>query len=178
MTILDKVSAVSRSMVQNIVDKEPVNYIEAGVLYAMAAGGRHHVAVLSVFHNHAQDPRLKELIKDGLDNLTENTIKTCDNLLHAGDARVPTVEYPTHPLENRMDIPGAAHLSDMEIASMLVNMHTASTIALVAAINQSYQLEMAIQLREQLNISLDWGYRLLQLMLHRGWLPELAKVEH
>ncbi|MDR3562132.1 MAG: DUF3231 family protein [Negativicutes bacterium] len=178
MTIIDQVNASSRALVQKLVDKEPVNYIEAGLLYGITTTGRYHVAVLSVCYNHAQDPQLKELIKDALDNLTEKTVDKCESLLRAGDARVPTVEFPNHPLEKRLDIPGAAHFSDMEIAMMLVNMHGASTMALLAAINQSYQLEMAIELREQLNIALDWGYRLLQLTLHRGWLPELAKVEH
>ena len=95
-----------------------------------------------------------------------------------GDAKIPSVRFPEHPLENRLDIPSAARLTDMEIAMILVNMHGASQVALVAGISQGYQLEIASELRNQLNIALDWGYRLQQLMLHRGWLPEMAKVEH
>lgn len=178
MTLLDQVSAVSRSIVQEMVDEESVNYIEAALLYGMVTTARYHVAVLSVFHNHAQDPQLRQLIKDAIDNLAEKTIKKCEALLLTGDAKLPSVKFPEHPLKNQLDIPGAAHLTDMEIAMSLVNMHGASQLALVAGINQSYQLKIARELRNQLNIALDWGYRLLQLMLHQGWLPEMTKVEH
>jgi len=171
MTILDQVSATSRSIVQQTVDKESVNY-------AMVTTGRYHVAVLSVFHNHAQEPQLRQLIKEAIDNLSEKTVKKCEALLLTGDAKIPSVRFPEHPLENRLDIPSAARLTDMEIAMILVNMHGASQVALVAGISQGYQLEIASELRNQLNIALDWGYRLQQLMLHRGWLPEMAKVEH
>ncbi|MDJ0306419.1 DUF3231 family protein [Dehalobacter sp.] len=178
MTILDKVNATSRSIVQKFVDKEPANYIEAGLLYQIVVTGRYHVALLTIFHNHAKDLELMQLIKDALDNLSEKTIKKCEDLLQTEDAMIPTVRFPERLLESAQNIPSAAHLSDMEIAMALVNMHGASQMALLTAINQCYHLEIGIELRKQLNIALDWGYRLLQLMLHRGWLPQIAKVEH
>lgn len=178
MTILDKVNATSRSIVQKFVDKEPANYIEAGLLYQIVVTGRYHVSILTILHNHAKDPELMQIIKDALDNLSEKTIKKCEDLLQTEDAMIPTVRFPERLLKSAQDIPSGAHLSDMEIAMALVNMHGASQMALLTAINQCYHLEIGIELRKQLNIALDWGYRLLQLMLHRGWLPQIAKLEH
>ncbi len=178
MTILDNVSAGTRSMVQTIVDKESVNYIEAGMLYGIVLQGRYNVSFLSILYNHAQSPQLKQLIKEAIDDLTEETIDECEGLLRAGDAKVPTLNFPEHSLENRLDIPSAAHLTGKEIAITLANNSAASQMALLASIHQCYQLEIAGTLRSQLNKGLDWNYRLLQLMLHQGWLPEINKVEH
>lgn len=66
----------------------------------------------------------------------------------------------------------------MEIAITLANMHNASQMALLTAINQCYHLEIGNNLGQQLNTAMDWGYRLQQLMLHQGWLPKIAKIEH
>jgi hypothetical protein len=55
---------------------------------------------------------------------------------------------------------------------------SASQVTLMTAINQCYQLDIGIELRKQLNIAMDWGYRLQQLMLDRHWLPEVAKIKH
>lgn len=178
MTILDQVNAKSRSFVQDLVDKEPANYIEAGLLYQIILSGRYHVSLLTILHNHAQDPELMKLIKDAIDNLSERTLKDCEDLLLSENAMIPTVRFPEHKLESTQDIPSAAHLSDMEIAMALVNMHGASQLALMTAINQSYHLEIGSKLRKQLNTALDWGYHLLELMLHRGWLPQIAKITH
>lgn len=178
MTILDKVNATTRTFVQKLVDKEPANYIEAGILYQIVVSGRFHVALLTILHNHARDPELMALIKDALDNLSEKTIKDCEDLLETEGAMLPTMRFPERPLENVQDIPSAAHLSDTEIAIVLVNMHNASQMALLTGINQCYHLEIGNALRKQLNSAIDWGYRLQQLMLHRGWLPKTAKIEH
>lgn len=178
MTILDQVNAKSRSFVQGLVDKEPANYIEAGLLYQIVITGRYHVSLLTVLHNHAQDPELMQLIKDAIDNLSEKTLKGCEDLLQSEDAMIPTMRFPEHKLESAQDIPSSAHLSDMEIAMALANMHGASQMALMTAINQCYHLEIGFTLRKQLNTALDWGYRLLELMLHRGWLPQIAKITH
>lgn len=178
MTMLDKVNAKSRSLIQELVDKEPANYIEAGLLYQIIVTGRYHVSLLTIYHNHTKDPELMQIIKDAIDNLSEKTIKDCEDFLLAGDAMIPTVRFPERLLESAQDIPSGAHLSDMEIAMALANMHGASQIALLTAINQCYHLDIGTKLRKQLNVALDWGYRLLQLMLHRGWLPQIAKVEH
>ena len=178
MTILDQINAKSRSIVQGFVDQEPLNYIEAGLMHQFIITGRYHVSLLSVLHNHAKDPELKQLIKDALNDLSEDTIKYCEDFLKAENAVLPSVRYPEYPLENVQNIPDAAHLSDHVIAMALVNIHGASQIALLAAINQCYHLDIAFQFRKQINISMDWSYRLLQLMLHRGWLPEIAKIQH
>lgn len=178
MTMIDKVNAKSRSIVQELVDKEPANYIEAGLLYQIIITGRYHVSILTILHNHAKDPELMQIIKDALDNLSEKTIKDCEDFLLTEDAMIPSVRFPERLLESAQDIPSGAHFSDMEIAMALVNIHGASQMVLLATINQCYHLDIGSKLRIQLNVALDWGYRLLQLMLHRGWLPQIAKVEH
>lgn len=179
MTILDKVSATSRSFVQNFIDKEPVNYIEAGLLYGIVTVGRYNVAMLTLLHNHAQEPELKPLIKEAIDTLTEKTIKYCEDQLKTGGAKLPTIRFNERALESGLEIPNGARYSDMEIAMVLVNLHGACQTAILTAISQSYHLDISIELRNQLNDALDWGYRLQQLMLHKNWLPKIAKVvEH
>ncbi|MPM98811.1 hypothetical protein SDC9_146001 [bioreactor metagenome] len=69
-------------------------------------------------------------------------------------------------------------MGDGEIAIAVGNMAKASQMALLSALHQSYQLEVAIMYREMLDAGLDWDYRLLQLMLKRNWLPHLHKIEH
>jgi len=178
MTIIDQVKAGARNIIQSAVDKEPVNYIEAGALYSIVIQGRFHVAMLSVLHNHAQDPQLKQLIKEAMEDLSDATVHKCEHLLQAGDAQLPTVNFPDRRLESRLSIPSEAHLTDREIAMTLVHNNAAGQLMLLATINQCYQLEIAKALRDELSTALDWSYRLLQLMLHHGWLPEMAKVEH
>lgn len=178
MTIVDQLSAGARNIVQSVIDREPINYMEAGAMYGIVIQGRYHVSLMSILYNHAQDPELKRLIKEARDNLAESTAKRCENFLRTGAAQVPTTHFPDHPLENRTNIPEAAHLTDKEIAMTLAIHDSAGQMALLAAIHQCYQLEVARTLRDELNKGLDWSYRLLQLMLHRGWLPEIAKVTH
>lgn len=144
----------------------------------ITVNARYHITLLTLLSNHAQDTELKELIKDALDNLSKETNKKCEELLQLGEAQLPTIRFLERSLESNLDIPSAAHFTDLEIAMSLVNMHNASQLALLIAINQSYQLEIGMELRSQLNNALDWGYRLLQLMLRRGWLPEIAKIQH
>lgn len=178
MNILEKVSAQARSMVQPLIDKEAVNYVESGVLYGIVMQGRYHVSFLSILHNHARDSKLRHLIKEALDELSEVTIVKCEDLLRAGDAQVPAFDLPVHSLDDKLDIPSNARLSDAEIAMALVTMDAAAQAALLSSIHQCYQLEISLTLRNQLNKGLDWSYTLLQLMLDRGWLPKIAKVEH
>jgi len=46
VTVTDQVNAASRSMVQSLVDKESVNYIEAGSLYGIVTMGRYQLCSL------------------------------------------------------------------------------------------------------------------------------------
>ncbi len=77
-----------------------------------------------------------------------------------------------------MELPSDARLSDMEIAASIGTMAKASQVALLAALLQTYQIDVGMMLRNRLDEGLDWNLRLLNLMLDRGWLPHLAKVEH
>ncbi|EAX46840.1 conserved hypothetical protein [Thermosinus carboxydivorans Nor1] len=178
MTLMDKVNSVTRATTQVMFDKEPANYLEAGSMYGIIAQGRYNLAVLSVLYNHAQDRELKELIKEAMSDLTKLTIERCEALMQAGGAAVPTFDWAERRLHDHMDIPADARLTDAEIAATIGTLAKGAQMACLLALHQSYQLEIGIMFRERLDAGLDWNYRLLQLMLKRGWLPHLAKITH
>lgn len=178
MTIVDKVSAKGRSIIQKYVDQEPANYIEAGLVHQIILTGRFHVATMSLLYNHAQDAELRKLIKDVIDNITEKTIEASEDFFNDANAQIPTIKFTERHLEDIQNIPESIRYTDQEIVIMLADMHTSANLALLMAINQSYNLDLSLELRKQLNLGLEWGYRLLELSLHRGWLPEIAKVNH
>lgn len=178
MSIIDKVSSNARGTWQTIFDKEPVNYLEAGALYGIIAQGQHTLAVLSVMYNHAHDPELKKLIKESMNDLARPTIEACGKLLSEGEAEIPQLQFIERKLHVSIDIPNDTRLTDIEIAATIGTIAKASQTILLTALLNSYQLEVGLMLRKFLDAGLDWNYRLLQLMLHRGWLPHLAKVTH
>lgn len=178
MTMADKVSAAGRAVIQRLTDREPVNYIEAGGLYGIVAQGRHNIALLSVLYNQARDSELRELIKQSIDGLTQETVQRCEDLLQKGGAELPAAHFFSPQLEPRQDLPISVQLSAGEIAIAVANIAKVSQTALLAVLHQTYQPEIAIVLRTELNNGLDWGYRMMQLMLHRGWLLHIAKVHH
>lgn len=178
MTILEKIESNTRAVVQSIFDKEPVNYIEGGSLYGIIAQGRHTRSMLEIMYNHALDPELKDLIKIAIDDLANPLIEQCESYLSISEAQVPHFGFNEHKLHDSIDIPSDARLTDNEIAAGIGTMAKAAQMALLGALHQSYQLEVGIMFRKFLDAGLDWNYRLLQLMIHRGWLPHLAKITH
>jgi hypothetical protein len=178
MTIMDKVNSTTRTAFQVIFDKEPVNYVEGASLYSIIAQGRHNFSVLEVLYNQALDLDLKALIKNCIDDLVIPVIKHCESLLASSNAQVPQFHYNEHKLHESIDIPSDARLTDKEIAMMLGAMAKASQTALLTALHQSYQLEIGWVFRKYLDAGLDWNFRLLQLMLDRGWLPYMTKITH
>lgn len=179
MTIMDKVNGAARMATQMIFDKESVNYLEAGALYGIVAQGRFNMAVLEAMYNHAHDGELRKLVQECIEEQTRATVTDCETALQKGDAHVPKFHFVTRQLHrDPIDIPSDAALTDAEIAAALGSMAKASQMALLAALHQSYQLDVGMMLRRRLDEGLDWNLRLLNLMLHRGWLPHLAKVEH
>ncbi len=178
MTFLDKVEAATRSKIQDMIDNEPVSYLEASSLYSKVASGRHNKAVLEVLYNHAQDPELKNLIKDAIDKLVIPTINDSEALLEKSGAQTPQFRYSEHKLHQDLDIPSDARLTDYEISANIAIMARAAQVSLLAALHESYQLEVAGMFRKYLDAGFDWNYRLEQLMINRGWLPHLAKITH
>lgn len=179
MTILDQVNSQARAMFNMVFDKEPLNYLEAGGLYGIIAQGRYNVAALEVMYNHAQDPELRDLIKEAIDHHTKTLIERSEKLLANSNGELPKLNFSKRNLhDHAMDLPMDAHMLDSEIAIGIGSMAKASQMALLACLQQSYQLEVALMYRRMLDIGLDWDYRLLQLMLKRDWLPRLAKIEH
>ena len=160
-------------------DKEPLNYLEAAGLYGIIAQGRYNVAALEVLYNHAQDQDLKALIKEAIERQSKAIIEHSEEMLQESGGRIPTLSFSQRTLhKSPMDIPADAHLTDGEVAIAVGTMGKAAQMALLAALHQSYQVEVALMYRRMLDAGLDWDYRLLQLMLRRGWLPRLAKLEH
>jgi len=179
MTILEKVSSETRSIFNMFFDKEPLNYLEAAGLYGVIAQGRYNIASLEVIYNHAQDSELKALIKEAIEKQTKNLVRHSEKILSESGGPLPTLSFTKRTLHKQpLDIPADARMNDGEIAIALGTMAKAAQMALLATLHQSYQLEVALMYREMLDAGLDWDYRLLQLMLNRGWLPRLAKIEH
>ena len=179
MTILEKVSSETRNILNMFFDKEPLNYLEAAGLYGVIAQGRCNIACLEVFYNHANDRELRLLIKEAMDTHTKNIIEHSERILSDSGGPLPTLDFTKRTLhKDSLDIPSDARMTDREIAIAIGTMAKASQMALLGTLHQSYQLEVALMYREILDAGLDWDYRLLQLMLNRGWLPQLAKIEH
>lgn len=179
MTIMDKVNTATRMATQMIFDKENANYLEAGSLYGIIAQGRFNEAVLQSMYNQAQDSDLRSLIKQCIDEQVTATVRDCERALEKGNGQVPKFHFHARQLHKEpLNIPTDACLSDMEIAAALGTMAKASQMALLAALHQSYQLDIGMMLRKRLDEGLDWNTRLLNLMLNRGWLPHITKVEH
>lgn len=179
MTILDKVTAETRNILNMFFDKEPLNYLEAASLYSIISQGRYNISILQVMYNHASDPALKELIREVIDNHNRMIIEQSESLLKDSGRPLPNIHFNDRQLKTEpLNIPLEGKLEDKEIAIAIGTMAKAAQTVLLAALHQSYQLEVALMYRKMLDVGLDWDYRLLQLMLHRGWLPHLAKVEH
>ncbi|MBC8014229.1 MAG: hypothetical protein H7X79_00600 [Sporomusaceae bacterium] len=178
MTIIDQVKILTRTLVQSVVDKEPVSYMEAASLYGIILQARHNISMLSLLYNQAQDPELRELIKAAIYEQTIPSIETCEKLMRAGDGELPDVHFAPHPLYDKVDFPKGVRLTDMEIAIAVANIARASQLTLFLSLQQCYQLEIALAINQLLSSGLQWNYRLLQLMLYQGWLPRISKVEH
>lgn len=179
MSILDKINAETRMLFNNFFDKEPLNYLEAASLYGVVAQGRYNLAMLEVLYNHAQDEELKTLIKEAISTQTRVVIDQSEEMLQENGSQIPNVSFRRRTLHKRtLAIDPDARLNDGEIAIAVGTMGKASQMAMLAALHQSYQLEVALLYRELLDKGLDWDYKLLQLMLKRGWLPRLHKAMH
>lgn len=179
MTILDKANSQVHKLMSTFFDKEAPNYLETASLYAIIAQGRHLEAMLSVMHNHAHDPELKQLIREAIELRNKETISQCEHLLADRGGQLPNIHFIRRELiRDSLDIPEDARLTDEEIVLMLGAIAKAAQVALLTALHQSYQLDIAGVYRKQLDEGLDFNFRLLQLALHHGWLPHIAKIEH
>ncbi|WP_110955383.1 DUF3231 family protein [Anaerosinus massiliensis] len=179
MSILDKINEETRVLFNNFFDKEPLNYLEAATLYGVVAQGRYNVALLEVLYNHAQDEDLKVLIKEALSTHTRVVIDQSEEILQENGNQIPNLTFSHRTLHKKsLSIDPDAHLTDGEIAIAVGTMAKASQMAMLTALHQSYQVDVAMMYKDLLNRGLDWDYKLLQLMLKRGWLPRLHKMTH
>lgn len=178
MTIVDQVKAYTRSIVQAIVDKEPISYLEAAGLFGIILQGRHNISVLSSLYNQAQHSGLKALLAEAIDGQMQPMIKKCEELMAAGQAELPEASFPPHPLYAELEYPAGVRLTDGEIALAAASMARNTQLALFLTLQQCYQLEIIRSINQLITSGLEWDYRLLQLALHEGWLPKIAKVVH
>lgn len=178
MTMMDKVNSLTRAATQMVFDKENVNYLEAGSMYGIISQGRYNMAVLTVLYNHAKDPELKKLVKEAVENQTMLTIERAEDLMLDRGADIPKFDFAERTLHDNVEIHPDARFTDAEIAATLGTMAKGAQLSCLMALHNSYQLEIGVMFRERLDAGLDFNYRLLQLMLNRGWLPHLKKVEH
>ena len=179
MSILDKINSETRMLFNNFFDKEPLNYLEAASLYGVVAQGRYNVAMLEILYNHEQDEELKLLIKEALTTQTRVIIDQSEEMLQESGSQIPAISFRRRTLHKRpLSIDPDAKLTDAEVAIAIGTMGKASQVAMLTALHQSYQIDVAMMYRELLDKGLDWDYKLLQLMLKRGWLPRLHKACH
>ncbi len=179
MTVMDKINSQTRTIVNAIFDKEPLNYMEAAGLYGIVAQGRFNTALLQVMHNHATDPELKALVKEAIDQHTKMTIEEAADKLIDSDGHTPPFRFVKRNLHNSpLNIPDDARMSDEEIAIAVGTMAKAAQMTILSGLHNSYQLDVALMYRKALDDGLDFDYRLLQLMLKKGWLPHLNKISH
>ncbi len=176
LTIIDQIQAYTRSIIQSVVDKEPLNYLEAAGLYAIVLQSRHSIAMLCSLYNQAQDTELRTLIKDAIYEQTLPVIEKCESLMNAGKAEIPKEHFPSPILYEEATYPKGVRLTDIEIAIALGNIARTAQFQLFTAMQQCYQLEISIAINLLITSSLQWSFRLLQLMLHRGWLPVVPKI--
>lgn len=180
MTVADKLGSQTHTIFNMILDREPVNYAEASSLYAIITQGYFNIAALEVMHNQAQDPELKDIIKRAIKEQTEPIMKHASKLLAAGDGQLPADQkLPSRQLHDEvMALPHDAALTDPEIVALLSMMGRVSQQALLLSMQNTYQPEIALMFRKQLDSGLDFNYQLMQLTLKHGWLPHVAKLEH
>lgn len=179
MTTMDKVNAKVSSTVNMMFDKESLNYLEAAGLFGIVAAGRQNISTLEILYNHAHDAELKGIIKQAIGEQSSWLVERSEKFLQEGDAGLPTFHFTRHKLhDSPLNISDDARFRDEEIIFALANMAKASQLAVLAAMHQTYQPEIAVTYRKALDASFDFNYRLLQLTLSKGWLPRLPKVEH
>jgi spore coat protein CotF len=177
--MMDKVNAQTRTVMNMVFDKEPINFIECSALYTTIATGRFNLAVLEIMYNHATDPDLRNLVKEAIDDQTRQTVDDAETLINRGGGEQPSQHLKRRELHPQpLNIPSDARLTDREIAAMLGAMARTTQMAVLGALHQCYQLDLAMMYRKRLDAGLDFSYRLMQLMLNHGWLPYIEKVEH
>ena len=179
MTVMDKVNAETRSVMNMFFDKERINLLECAALYGTISQGRYNLTALEILYNHATDRDLRKIIKDAIDEQTRYTVNDSEMLINHKGGQEPAQHLKRRKLHDQaLSVPEDARFTDQEIAFALGAMSKVSQTAVLGALQQSYQLDVAKMYRERLDSGLDFNYRLMQLMLNKGWLPYIEKVQH
>lgn len=179
MTVMDKLNAGTHMIFDAVFDKEPINFMECAALYSTVATGRYNLAMLEVMYNHAADPDLRELVHQAINEQSRHTVNDAETLIKRGGGQEPAQHLKRRELHREpLNISADAKLTDREIALTLSMFAKFTQMAVLGALQQCYQLELATMYRNRLEAGLDYNYRLLQLMLNKGWLPYLEKIEH
>lgn len=179
MTVMDKVKAETRNVMNMVFDKETINLVECAALYSTISQGRYNLAVLEIMYNHATDRELRELIQQAIDEHTRNTVDASEMLINHKGGKEPSQHLERRKLHSEpLTIPEDARFTNQEIAFSLGAVAKISQTAVLNALQQSYQLDVAKMYRDRLDAGLDFNYRLMQLMLNKGWLPYIEKVQH
>ncbi len=179
MHFADKIINQADAALNMMFDKEPLNYLEVASLYAAVMAGRQNVATLSVLYNHAADSDLKTLLKRSIDEQTEWLTGRAEKALAAAGAALPDLHFMRRTLRDYpADIPADARFSDQEIALLLANTAKASQMAVLAALHNCYQPYIAKMFQDVLDKAADYNFSVMQLVLNKGWLPRLHKLQH
>lgn len=179
MTVMDKVNASVHSVTNAMFDREAPSYLEASAAYGIVAQGRLINSLLSVMYNHARDPELRTLVRQAMEEQNSATVKMCEELLKENGGELPHIDFQQRNLRDTpLDIPPDARMTDEEIILTLASIAKVTQMGILGALHQSYQPNIAEGYRERLDAGLDYDFRILQLALHRGWLPYIDKVKH
>ncbi len=179
MTIADKIMAQADTALNMMFDKEPPNYVESAALYASIMAGRQNVATLAVLYNQARDADLRALLKRSIDEQTEWLTNSAEKTLAAAGADLPALHFMKRDLVDKpLDLPESARFSDQEIALLLANMAKTSQLAVLGAMHNCYQPFLAKMYQDVLDKATDYNFRLMQLVLNKGWLPHIHKLQH
>ncbi len=179
MTILDRVNTEAKAAFNMLFDKEPINHLEAAGLYSVIAQGRLNKVALEVIYNHAQDPELRKLIREAIEEQTGLAVEQSEAFLAKNGGTLPELNFSSRTLHAKpLDIPADARFSDYEIVLALATMAKVSQMALLAAMHNSYQPHIGNFYRKHLDSAFNFNLRLAQFALERGWLPPVPKVHH
>ncbi|MDR3560166.1 MAG: DUF3231 family protein [Negativicutes bacterium] len=179
MTTIDKINTSVNTTINQMFDKEPLNYFETAGLMAVVAAGRQNLSSLEVLYNQARDHDLRTMLKRAIDEQTQWLLERAEKMLAQIGASLPDVQFARRKLHDApLQMPDDACFTDREIALGLANVAKMSQMAVMGAMHQTYKPEIAAVYRDVLDAAFDFDYRLLKLTLDKGWLPHLPKVEH
>ncbi|PZD96732.1 hypothetical protein DNH61_05915 [Paenibacillus sambharensis] len=122
-----------------------------------------------VSYNTAQDPELKEAVKDVLDNVHGPIHKELHDFLRDEGVELPVTTSPK-PLEPYKLIPEGAKMTDDEIANLLVFNLTLGIQSACQGLVQSTRADVGMMFSRYQMMKITMSIKMKDLMGRKGWL--------